>query len=84
MVRGARRSACMRWMLVGGHAKMHRLGHPGTRSQPPCAGYSLVHLVPRTGSLVQAGGVERMVLRGHTGPLRKVGMSMGWGQLILS
>ena len=29
-------------------------------------------LMPRTASLEQAGGLHRMVLRGHTGPIGKV------------
>ncbi|MEW5313943.1 MAG: hypothetical protein WDW38_005473 [Sanguina aurantia] len=36
------------------------------------AGQQLVHLLPRTATLQQAGGKHRMTLRGHTGPIRKV------------
>jgi len=32
----------------------------------------VVHLMPRTASLQQAGGLHRMTLRGHTKPIKKV------------
>lgn len=34
-------------------------------------------LMPRTASLEQAGGLHRMVLRGHTGPIGKVLLTPG-------
>eukprot|EP00983_Pelagomonas_calceolata_P101219 1158671-Pelagomonas_calceolata.AAC.9 len=37
---------------------------------PHC--YTLVHLLPRTASLQQAGGLHRMTLRSHTMPIKKV------------
>jgi len=39
------------------------------------AGVEVVHLMPRTATLQQAGGLHRMTLRGHNGPVRKVVIS---------
>ncbi|KAG1654342.1 hypothetical protein FOA52_009003 [Chlamydomonas sp. UWO 241] len=39
------------------------------------AGHTLVHLLPRSASLQQAGGRLRMTLRGHNGPVRRVVIS---------
>ncbi|GAX79554.1 hypothetical protein CEUSTIGMA_g6995.t1 [Chlamydomonas eustigma] len=39
------------------------------------AGQHLVHLMPRSATLEQAGGLHRMTLRGHTGSVRKVVIS---------
>lgn len=39
------------------------------------AGGHLLHLLPSTASLEQAGGLNRMTLRGHTAPVRKVVIS---------
>ncbi len=36
------------------------------------AGRVNVHLLPRSASLKQAGGLQRMILRGHAGPIQKV------------
>ena len=38
-------------------------------------GGHLLHLMPSTASLEQAGGLNRMTLRGHTAPVRKVVIS---------
>lgn len=58
-------------------ANNHPNCHTNHPNQPPNhpqlhAGYSLVHLMPRSASLVQAGGLNRMTLRGHTAGVRKV------------
>ena len=45
-----------------------------TSSHAP-AGSHLVHLLPRTATLEQAGGTNRMTLRGHTGAIHKVVIS---------
>lgn len=50
----------------------------------------LLHLMPRSPSLAQAGGVQRMTLRGHTAPVTRVAIApncievvtiseVGWG-----
>ena len=39
------------------------------------SGTHLVHLMPRSASLEQAGGLHRMTLRGHNGPVLKVVLS---------
>ncbi|KAL3139891.1 hypothetical protein ABBQ38_004185 [Trebouxia sp. C0009 RCD-2024] len=39
-------------------------------------------LMPRTASLEQAGGLHRMVLRGHTGPIRKVLLTPGGTEVV--
>lgn len=41
----------------------------------PLTGTRLVHLMPRSASLEQAGGLLRMTLRGHSGPVHKVVLS---------
>lgn len=39
------------------------------------AGSMLIHLMPRTATLEQAGGLHRMTLRGNSGPVHKVVIS---------
>jgi hypothetical protein len=46
------------------------------------AGYHLVHLVPRSASLQQAGGLHRMTLRGHTATVPKVVISPNGSDVI--
>lgn len=45
-------------------------------------GYTLIHLVPRSASLQQAGGLHRMTLRGHTAPVPRVVISPNGADVI--
>ncbi|KAG2423398.1 hypothetical protein HXX76_015363 [Chlamydomonas incerta] len=40
------------------------------------------HLLPRSASLAQAGALQRMVLRGHSGPVRRVAISPAGTELL--
>ncbi|GFR44231.1 hypothetical protein Agub_g5422 [Astrephomene gubernaculifera] len=42
----------------------------------------LLHLMPRSPSLAQAGGVQRMTLRGHSGPIRRVALAPNCCELV--
>lgn len=46
------------------------------------AGKRVLHLMPRTPSLTQAGGVHRMTLRGHSAPIRRVVISPNGNDVI--